>query len=426
MKVLVIGGGGREHALAWKLLQCPKVQTVFVAPGNGGTALDNRVHNIALTDASALADFVQKEKIVLTVVGPEAPLAAGVVDVFRERGLRIFGPTRAAAQLESSKVFAKEFMKRYKIPTAAYETFTDPAAAHAYVDKQGAPIVVKADGLAAGKGVVVATSLSQAHEGIDWMLLDNKLGVQHNQGGARVVIEQFLEGEEASFIVLCDGKHVVSLATSQDHKRLRDEDEGPNTGGMGAYSPAPVVTPNVHAKVMHQIVLPTVHGMAMDGMPFTGFLYAGLMIDAHGDPRTVEFNCRMGDPETQPIMMRLKSDLFELLMHGTDGTLDQVELQWDRRVALGVVMAAAGYPMSPRKGDVLTGLPPETPDAVVFHAGTTLHGQELLTSGGRVLCVTALGDSVKQAQARAYEAMQGIHFDGAQYRRDIGHRAIKR
>ncbi|HMC17119.1 MAG TPA: phosphoribosylamine--glycine ligase, partial [Albitalea sp.] len=319
-----------------------------------------------------------------------------------------------------------EFMQRHRIPTAAYETFSDAASAHAYVDKHGAPIVIKADGLAAGKGVVVATSLADAHEAVDWMLLDNKLGVQHNQGGARVVIEQFLEGEEASFIVLCDGKHVLSLATSQDHKRLLDDDQGPNTGGMGAYSPAPVVTPNVHAKVMHEIVMPTIHGMAKDGIPFTGFLYAGLMIDAHGDPRTVEFNCRMGDPETQPILMRLKSDLFEVLMHATDGTLDQVELQWDRRVALGVVMAAAGYPLNPRKGDLVKGLPAEAPDAMVFHAGTALQGHDIVTAGGRVLCVTALGDSVKLAQQRAYDVLQDIHFDGAQLRHDIGHRAIKR
>jgi phosphoribosylamine--glycine ligase len=426
MKVLVIGNGGREHALAWKLVQSPKIQTVYVAPGNGGTAIDQRLHNVPLTDFGALADFVVKEKIVLTVVGPEAPLAAGVVDVFRERGLRIFGPTRAAAQLESSKAFAKAFMQRHKIPTAAYETFTDAKSARAYVEQHGAPIVIKADGLAAGKGVVVATTVEQAREAIDWMLEGNKLGVQHNAGGARVVIEQFLEGEEASFIVLCDGKNVVSLATSQDHKRLLDGDEGPNTGGMGAYSPAPVVTPNVHAKVMHEIILPTIHGMARDGVPFTGFLYAGLMIDAAGNPRTVEFNCRMGDPETQPIMMRLKSDLFDVLMHATDGTLDQVDLQWDRRVALGVVMASAGYPLNPRKGDVLTGLPPEAPDAIVFHAGTALQGQDLVTAGGRVLCVTALGDSAKQAQHRAYEMLEGIHFDGAQYRNDIGHRAIKR
>ncbi|TMH29389.1 MAG: phosphoribosylamine--glycine ligase [Betaproteobacteria bacterium] len=426
MKVLVIGSGGREHALAWKLVQSAKVQTVYVAPGNGGTGSDPRLHNLAITDFQALADFVQKEKIALTVVGPETPLAAGVVDVFRERGLRIFGPTKAAAQLESSKAFAKEFMQRHKIPTAAYETFIDARAAHAYVDERGAPIVIKADGLAAGKGVVVATTLAQAHEAIDWMLQGNKLGVQHNEGGARVVIEEFLDGEEASFIVLCDGKNVLSLATSQDHKRLLDHDEGPNTGGMGAYSPAPVVTPNVHAKVMHEIILPTVHGMAKDDVPFTGFLYAGLMIDAQGKARTVEFNCRLGDPETQPIMMRLKSDLFDVLMHATEGTLDQIDLEWDRRIALGVVMAAEGYPLAPRKGDLIGGIPPESADAVVFHAGTTLIGKELRTSGGRVLCVTALGDSVKQAQHRAYEVLDGIHFDGAQFRRDIGHRAIKR
>ena len=428
MKVLVIGNGGREHALAWKLAQSPKVQAVYVAPGNGGTARDPRLQNVALTDFGALADFAQAEKIALTVVGPEAPLAGGVVDVFRARGLRVFGPSQAAAQLESSKAFAKEFMRRHAIPTAAYATFGDAAQAHAYVEANGAPIVIKADGLAAGKGVVVAMSLPQAHEAIDWMLsgTDNKLGVQHNSGGARVVIEHFLEGEEASFIVLCDGKNVISLATSQDHKRLLDDDEGPNTGGMGAYSPAPVVTPNVHAKVMHEIILPTIAGMAKDGITYTGFLYAGLMIDQHGQPRTVEFNCRMGDPETQPIMMRLRSDLFDVLMHATDGTLDKVELEWDRRVALGVVMAAHGYPLTPRKGDLVTGLPADTPEAMVFHAGTVPSDAGPLTSGGRVLCVTALGDSVKMAQQRAYDTLRGIHFDGAQYRRDIGHRAIKR
>ncbi|MBS0443755.1 MAG: phosphoribosylamine--glycine ligase [Proteobacteria bacterium] len=428
MKVLVIGSGGREHALAWKLVQSARVQTVYVAPGNGGTALDKRLHNLAITDPAALADFALAEKIALTVVGPEAPLAAGVVDTFRARGLRIFGPTKAAAQLESSKAFAKEFMKRHGIPTAGYETFSDPAAAHAYVTAKGAPIVIKADGLAAGKGVVVATTLDEAHQAIDWMLGgdDNKLGVQHNQGGARVVIEDFLEGEEASFIVVADGRNVVPLATSQDHKRLADHDQGPNTGGMGAYSPALVVTPNVHARVMHEIILPTLAGMAADGMPFTGFLYAGLMIDAQGQPRTVEFNCRMGDPETQPIMMRLKSDLFELLMHATDATLDKVELEWDRRTALGVVMAAHGYPLTPRKGDVITGIPAEADDAIVFHAGSTLADGQLRVSGGRVLCVTALGDSVKQAQARAYEMLRPIRFDGAQYRSDIGYRAIKR
>jgi phosphoribosylamine--glycine ligase len=436
MKVLVIGNGGREHALAWKLAQSAKVKMVFVAPGNGGTAADPQLHNIALTDFNALADFVQAEKVTLTVVGPEAPLAGGIVDVFRARGLRVFGPTRAAAQLESSKAFAKAFMQRHAIPTASFGTFTDAAQAHAHVDAEvgqsGAPIVVKADGLAAGKGVVVATTLAQAHEAIDWMLsaADNKLGVQHNDGQARVVIEQFLEGEEASFIVMCDGKNVVPLATSQDHKRLLDGDEGPNTGGMGAYSPAPVVTPNVHAKVMHEIILPTIAGMAKDGITYTGFLYAGLMIDAQGQPRTIEFNCRLGDPETQPILMRLKSDLFDVLMHATaaanEGTLDQVELQWDRRVALGVVMAASGYPLNPRKGDAITGLPGELPDACVFHAGTLPGDDAPVTAGGRVLCVTALGDSVKLAQQRAYEVLRGIHFDGLLYRRDIGYRAIKR
>jgi len=426
MKVLVIGNGGREHALAWKLTQSPKVQRVFVAPGNGGTALDNRLSNVPITDPAALAEYALAEKIALTVVGPEAPLAAGVVDLFRARGLRVFGPTQAAAQLESSKAFAKAFMKRHGIPTASYEVFADAPAAHAYVDSKGAPIVIKADGLAAGKGVVVATTLAQAHEAIDWMLLDNKLGVTHNVGGARVVIEDFLAGEEASFIVLSDGRHVVPLATSQDHKRLQDHDEGPNTGGMGAYSPAPVVTPNVHARVMHEIILPTIAGMAAEGTPFTGFLYAGLMIDEQGQPRTVEFNARMGDPETQPIMMRLKTDLFDVLMHATAGTLDEVELDWDRRVALGVVMAAHGYPMNPRKGDAIENLPAEEADAIVFHAGTTLQDGTLRTSGGRVLCVTALGDSVKQAQTRAYELLGGIHFDGAQFRSDIGFRAIKR
>ncbi|WP_077035267.1 phosphoribosylamine--glycine ligase [Pelomonas sp. KK5] len=426
MKVLVLGSGGREHALAWKLAQGQRVSQVFVAPGNGGTARDARLKNIPITDVKALADFAASEKIALTVVGPEAFLAAGVVDEFRARGLRIFGPTKAAAQLESSKAFAKEFMKRHHIPTAAYETFGDAPSAHAYVDRMGAPIVIKADGLAAGKGVVVAMTLAEAHEAIDWILEDNRLGVTHNAGGAAVVIEQFLDGEEASFIVLCDGKNVVSLATSQDHKRLLDKDEGPNTGGMGAYSPAPVVTPNVHAKVMHEIILPTINGMAKDGVPFTGFLYAGLMIDAQGQPRTIEFNTRMGDPETQPIMMRLKSDLFEVLMHATDGTLDQVELQWDRRVALGVVMAAGGYPMNPKKGDAISGLPADAEDAMVFHAGTTEVDGKLVSSGGRVLCVTALGESVRKAQQHAYDALTGIQFDGKQYRQDIGYRAVKK
>ncbi|MES2089290.1 MAG: phosphoribosylamine--glycine ligase [Pseudomonadota bacterium] len=429
MNILVIGSGGREHALAWKLAQSPKAHKVFVAPGNGGTARDPRLVNVAITDVKALADFAETEKITLTVVGPEAPLAAGVVDEFRARGLRIFGPTKAAAQLESSKAFAKDFMKRHAIPTAAYDTCSDATAAHGYVDKMGAPIVIKADGLAAGKGVVVAMTLAEAHEAIDWMLTpdgeDNRLGVQHNVGGARVVIEEFLQGEEASFIVLADGKNVAVLATSQDHKRLLDGDEGPNTGGMGAYSPAPVVTPNVYAKAMQEIILPTLAGMGKDGIPFTGFLYAGLMIDAHGNPKTLEFNCRMGDPETQPIMMRLKSDLVDVFLSATDGTLDQLELQWDRRFALGVVMAAGGYPLLPKKGDVITGLPADADDAMVFHAGTSMVDGEVRTSGGRVLCVTALGDSAKLAQQRAYEALLGIQFDGMQYRQDIGWRAIK-
>jgi len=426
MNILVIGSGGREHALAWKLAQSPKAQKVYVAPGNGGTARDARLVNLPITDVKALADFAESNKITLTVVGPEAPLAAGVVDEFRARGLRIFGPTQKAAQLESSKAFAKDFMKRHGIPTAFYETFTDATAAHAYVEQHGAPIVIKADGLAAGKGVVVATTLAEAHEAIDFMLLDNKLGVQHNSGGARVVIEEFLAGEEASFIVLADGKNVAVMATSQDHKRLLDADEGPNTGGMGAYSPAPVVTPNVYAKAMQDIIQPTLDGMAKDGIPFTGFLYAGLMIDANGAPKTLEFNCRMGDPETQPIMMRLKSDAVDLFMHATDGTLDQVELQWDRRVALGVVVAAGGYPLNPEKGQAITGLPADADDAMVFHAGTTLGEDGVLrTSGGRVLCVTALGDSAKLAQQRAYEYLRGIQFDGMQFRSDIGWRAIK-
>ncbi|WP_310461015.1 phosphoribosylamine--glycine ligase [Sphaerotilus sp.] len=429
MKVLVIGGGGREHALAWKLAQSPRVHKVFVAPGNGGTALDPRMANVPISDVAALADFAQTEKIGMTVVGPEVALAAGVVDEFRARGMRIFGPTQAAAQLESSKAFAKDFMKRHKIPTAAYETFSDAAQAHAYVDEMGTPIVIKADGLAAGKGVVVAMSLDEAHQAVDWMLLDNKLGVQHNADGARVVIEEFLVGEEASFIVMVDGRNILALATSQDHKRLLDADQGPNTGGMGAYSPAPVVTPNIHAKVMQDIIRPTVDGMRRDGIPFTGFLYAGLMIDAKGGVKTLEFNTRMGDPETQPIMMRLKSDLLQVLQHATDGTLDQVTLDWDRRVALGVVMASAGYPLDPKKGDAIRGLPAETEDCKVFHAGTataTGPNGSVVTSGGRVLCVTALGDSVRNAQQRAYDAAQGIQYAGMQYRHDIGYRAIKR
>ena len=426
MKVLVIGGGGREHALAWKLAQSPRVTMVFVAPGNGGTAREPGLRNVALSEPAALADFAQSEAIGLTVVGPEAPLAAGVVDLFRARGLRIFGPTQAAARLESSKAHAKEFMRRHGIPTAGYATFTDAAAAHAHVNAHGAPIVVKADGLAAGKGVVVAMTAEEAHAAIDDMLGGSTLGVRHNAGGAAVVLEEFMVGEEASFIVACDGTHVVALATSQDHKRIFDGDQGPNTGGMGAYSPAPVVTPDVHARVMREIIGPTVAGLRADGTPFTGFLYAGLMIDEQGRPRTVEFNARLGDPEAQVLLMRLKSDLFELLWHATEGTLDQVELQWDRRFALGVVMAAAGYPQAPRAGDALDGLPEPQPDAHVFHAGTTLGADGVpRTSGGRVLCVTALGESAKLAQQRAYEVLAPIRFEGAQWRRDIGHRAVR-
>jgi len=425
MKVLVIGGGGREHALAWKLAQSPKVQRVYVAPGNAGTARDKNLQNIAFQDVVSLRQWAQEVKIGLTVVGPEAPLAAGVVDEFRAHGLRIFGPTRAAAQLESSKAFSKAFMKRHGIPTADYETFTDATAAHAYIDRMGAPIVVKADGLAAGKGVVVASSLAEAHEAVDFMLLDNKLGVTHNEGGARVVIEEFLQGEEASFIVLCDGKNVTALATSQDHKRLLDADQGPNTGGMGAYSPAPVVTPEVHARAMREIILPTIKGMAKDGIPYTGFLYAGLMIDASGAVKTLEFNFRMGDPETQPIMLRLKSDLLDVMLAATDAHLDQIELEWDRRWALGVVLAAQGYPSNPRKGDVISGLPADNMEAMVFHAGTAVKDGQAMTSGGRVLCVTVMADSVKQAQQRAYEITQKIHFEGMQFRRDIGYRALK-
>ena len=428
MKVLVVGGGGREHALAWGLAQSPKVQKIYVAPGNGGTALDSRLENVNITDIQDLRAWAANEKIALTVVGPEQPLAAGIVDEFRAHGLRIFGPSQAAAQLESSKAFSKAFMQRHAIPTAAYAAFTDAALAHAYVDARGAPIVVKADGLAAGKGVVVAMTAQEAHEAIDFMLLSNALGVAHN-GQARVVIEEFLQGEEASFIVLCDGKNVAALATSQDHKRLLDGDAGPNTGGMGAYSPAPVVTPEVHARAMREVILPTIKGMEKDGIPYTGFLYAGLMIDAQGAVKTLEFNCRMGDPETQPILMRLKSDLFDVLMAATSGGLDQIELDWDRRVALGVVMAAHGYPLNPRKGDAITGLPKVNldgdTDAVVFHAGTQTTGGVTTTTGGRVLCVTALAESVKAAQARAYGIAQGIDFAGAQYRKDIGWRAIR-
>jgi len=424
MNILVIGGGGREHALAWKIAQSPRVARVYVAPGNAGTARDDALVNVPVTDIGELVAFARKSEIALTVVGPEAPLAAGVVDAFREADLAIFGPTRAAAQLESSKDFAKAFMQRHGLPTAAYGTFTDAREAHDYVARRGAPIVIKADGLAAGKGVVVAQTQAEADAAIDAMLVDNAMG----SAGARVVIEEFLEGEEASFIVMVDGRHVLPLASSQDHKRLKDGDKGPNTGGMGAYSPAPIVTPALHARIMREIVTPAVSGMAADGMPYTGFLYAGVMVDDAGHPKVLEFNCRMGDPETQPIMARLKSDLVDLVEHAVRGTLDTVEAEWDRRAALGVVLAAAGYPDAPRKGAPIGGLDrinEEThPGVHVFHAGTSLQDGRAVVSGGRVLCVTALGDSVRQAQRAAYAAVSEIHFDGMQYRTDIGHRAL--
>lgn len=435
MKILVVGSGGREHALAWKLAQSERVQSIFVAPGNGGTASHPHLHNLDISEPEALANFAIQENIGLTVVGPEVPLAAGIVNIFREKGLKIFGPTKEAAQLESSKAFAKSFMQRHQIPTAKYQSFTDAASAHDYIDQQGAPIVIKADGLAAGKGVVVAMNLGEAHAAIEMMFAPEGMANPSTSGGgsgngsanqARVVIEEFLEGEEASFIVMVDGKHILPLATSQDHKRLLDQDQGPNTGGMGAYSPAPIVTPQLHARVMREIIQPTVQGMAKDGIVFTGFLYAGLMIDAQGNPKTLEFNCRMGDPETQPIMARLKTDLVSVMEHAVNGTLDTIELEWDRRTALGVVMAAAGYPDAPRKGDLISGIPSDTESCIVFHAGTKLLNKQLSVSGGRVLCVVGLGDSVKVAQKHAYAALEQIQFAGAQYRRDIGWRALNR
>lgn len=425
MKVLVVGNGGREHAIAWRLAQDARVQTVFVAPGNAGTALTTKLENIEKTDLNELADFVIANDVAFTVVGPEAPLAAGIVDLFRARGLKIFGPTKAAAQLESSKDFAKAFMKRHSIPTADYETFTDARAAHDYVERKGAPIVIKADGLAAGKGVIVAMELSQAHEAIDQMLEGNAFG----DAGARVVIEDFLTGEEASFIVMVDGQNILPMASSQDHKRLLDHDMGPNTGGMGAYSPAPIVTAEIHDQVMREIIRPTVDGMATDGIPYTGFLYAGLMIDRNTDGpasvKTLEFNCRMGDPETQPIMSRLNSSLVDLVQAAIDGRLDEVQAQWDERVALGVVCAARGYPQKPEKGQVITSLPQDYDSLHVFHAGTKATAEGTVTNGGRVLCVVGLGDDVRAAAAKAYEGVDAVHFDGMQYRTDIGYRAMK-
>ena len=420
MKALVIGSGGREHAIAWRLAQSPRISKVLGAPGNAGTARDPALTNVPVSAIPSLVEFARREHVAFTVVGPEAPLAAGVVDAFRAAGLKIFGPTKAAAQLEASKDFAKAFMARHNIPSAKYQTFSAAQPAHAYIDANGAPIVIKADGLAAGKGVVVAQTLAEAHAAVDMMLVGDRLG----GAGARVVIEEFLSGEEASFIVMCDGEHVLPLATSQDHKRLLDGDAGPNTGGMGAYSPAPVVTPEIHARVLREVIAPVMAGMKKEGVAYTGFLYAGLMIDAAGGIKVLEFNCRMGDPETQPIMLRLKSDLAGIMEHAVNGTLDKVEAEWDRRTALGVVLAAANYPDVPRSGDEIAGLPRDEEDFHVFHAGTALKDGKAVTSGGRVLCVTALGDSVKIAQRRAYEIADQIHFEGCQMRRDIGYRAI--
>ena len=424
MNVLVIGGGGHEHALAWKIAQSPRIAKVFVAPGNAGTAVEPGLTNVAVTAIADLVALAQAEQIALTVVGPEVPLAAGIVDAFRAAGLRIFGPTQAAARLESSKDYAKAFMARHGIPTAAYRSFTAADEAHAYVEERGAPIVVKADGLAAGKGVVVATRVDEAHAAIDAMLVSNRPGIRHDAAGARIVIEEHLVGEEASFIVMADGRNVLPLASSQDHKRLLDDDQGPNTGGMGAYSPAPVVTPAVHARIMREIILPTVQGMADEGTPYTGFLYAGVMIDGAGNPRTLEFNCRLGDPEAQPMMLRLKSDLVELLVQATNGALDRIDAEWDRRAALGVVLAAAGYPDRPRTGDPISGLDAVPEDCKAFHGATALGDGRPLTAGGRVLCVTALGETVRQAQRAAYGAVAAIQFDGMQYRKDIGNRAL--
>jgi phosphoribosylamine--glycine ligase len=425
MKVLVIGSGGREHALAWKAAQSPRVTTVFVAPGNAGTAREPKIENVAIsaTDVVALIDFVKTSDVGLTIVGPEAPLVIGIVDAFRNEGLRCFGPTRMAAQLEGSKAFTKDFLARHRIPTAAYRNFTDVESALAYVREQGAPIVVKADGLAAGKGVIVAMTLQEAEEAVRDMLAGNAFG----EAGHRVVVEEFLEGEEASFIVMVDGEHVLPMATSQDHKRVGDGDQGPNTGGMGAYSPAPVVTPEVHQRIMREVIEPTVRGMAAEGNPYTGFLYAGVMISADGAPKVIEFNCRFGDPETQPVMVRLRSDLVKLCEAAIDHRLDQVDADWDPRPALGVVLAAGGYPGDYRKGDVIHGLEgADGDDARLFHAGTAAKGDQVVTAGGRVLCATALGTTVGEAQRRAYALAAQVHFEGMFYRKDIGYRAIER
>ncbi|MCP3326093.1 phosphoribosylamine--glycine ligase [Aeromonas hydrophila] len=425
MKVLIIGNGGREHALAWKAKQSPLVTRVFVAPGNAGTAHEGSIENVAIsaTDIPALLAFAKEQRIGLTIVGPEAPLVKGVVDAFRAEGLAIFGPTAAAAQLEGSKAFAKDFMARHAIPTAEYQNFTEVEPALAYLREKGAPIVIKADGLAAGKGVIVAMTLSEAEEAVRDMLSGNAFG----DAGARVVIEEFLDGEEASFIVMVDGEHVLPMATSQDHKRVGDGDTGLNTGGMGAYSPAPVVTADVHRKVMEQVIMPTVRGMAAEGNVYTGFLYAGLMIDGQGNPKVIEFNCRFGDPETQPIMLRMRSDLVELCLAACAGKLDQVEAIYDPRVAIGVVLAAGGYPGDYQQGKPISGLPVEEASGEkVFHAGSQLEGDTVVTAGGRVLCATALGHSVAEAQKRAYQLAGRIKWDGVFYRHDIGWRAIER
>jgi phosphoribosylamine--glycine ligase len=420
MKLLVIGSGGREHALAWKLARSPRISRVLVAPGNAGTAREEGLANVAANSIPEWIELARNEGVAFTVVGPEAPLADGIVDVFQEAGLKIFGPRRDAARLESSKEFAKNFMQRHGLPTAAYAAFSEAAPAHECIERHGAPIVIKADGLAAGKGVVVAMSAAEAHAAVEDMLVGKTMGA----AGGRVVIEEFVEGEEASFIVLADGRHALPLATSQDHKRLLDGDRGPNTGGMGAYSPAPVVTPSMHARVMREVIQPALAGMEKDGTPYTGFLYAGLMIGRDGQVKVLEFNCRLGDPETQPIIMRLKSDLLALIEHALAGTLDRTEAEWDTRVALGVVLAAHGYPDAPRKGDTISGLPPPAEDCRVFHAGTALNGTEVVVNGGRVLTVTALGGNVSAARRRAYGAAEAIRFEGMQFRRDIGHRAL--
>lgn len=424
MKVLVIGGGGREHALAWKAAQSKNVSKVFVAPGNAGTALEDGLENVAIApdDIDALKAFAQKENIDLTIVGPEVPLVLGVVDSFAEAGLRCFGPTQAAAQLEGSKSFTKDFLARHNIPTGSYGNFTATDEAIAYIKEQGAPIVVKADGLAAGKGVIVAMTEDEAIDAVKDMLAGNSFG----EAGHRVVIEEFLAGEEASYIVMVDGEHILPMATSQDHKAALEGDKGPNTGGMGAYSPAPVVTPEIDARIMKEVIEPTVKGMAAEGNPYTGFLYAGLMIAADGTPKVIEYNCRFGDPETQPIMMRLQSDLVALCNAALDKKLDQASIEWDARPALGVVLAAKGYPADYPKGDVITGIPVATADSKVFHAGTTTKDGQIVTSGGRVLCAVALGDSVSDAQNKAYQVTKQINWNGVNYRNDIGHRAISR